>query len=139
MLTNRCEKKLVVLLINQKDYEHYNQQTSTNEIRFTLRQHQRTKRVNYAKQTQFTECSNKRKHCYNNGLCQYTPPQTPAKQTQSKPIQTQSNPISTPLRRKQTQFKPNSNPIQTQSNPIKPNFNPPAPKTNPIQTQFKPN
>ena len=34
---------LVVLLINQKDYEHYNQQTSTNEIRFTLHQDQRTK------------------------------------------------------------------------------------------------
>jgi len=35
MLTNRCEKMHVVLLINQKDYVHYNQQTSTNEIRFT--------------------------------------------------------------------------------------------------------
>jgi len=35
MLTNRCEKKHVVLLINQKDYVHYNQQTSTNKIRFT--------------------------------------------------------------------------------------------------------
>ena len=65
----------------------------------------------YAKQTQFTEYSNERKVCYNNGLCQFTPAQ---------PLQ------------KQSQNKPNTNPIQSQSKPIKPN-------TNPIQTQYKPN
>jgi len=81
----------------------------------------RTKKPFYAKQTQFAECSNEHKHYYNNGLCQYTPPQ---------PLQ------------KQTQFKPNSNPIQTQfkpnSKPIKPNFNPNTPKTKPIKPNFKP-
>ena len=47
MLTNRCEKKLVVLLINQKDYVHYNQQTSTNEIRFTCRDSATARRARY--------------------------------------------------------------------------------------------
>ena len=36
----------------------------------------------YAKQTQFAECSNKRKCCYNKGLCKYPTFQTPKKQTQ---------------------------------------------------------
>jgi len=135
MLTNRCEKKLVVLLINQKDYELYNQQTSTNEIRFTLHQDQRTKWVNYAKQTQFPEYPNKRKHCINKGLWKCSASQPPSKQSQfkanSKPIKPNSNPN-----------MPKTNPIQTQfkanSNPIKPNFKPPTPKTNPIKPNFKP-
>ncbi len=75
-------------------------------MRFTLRQDQRTKKLNYAKQSQFPDCSNTRKLCINNGLCQYTPPQPLQKQTQSKPIQSQSNPISTQIRRKQTQSNP---------------------------------
>jgi len=73
----------------------------------------RTKKPFYAKQTQFAECSNKHKHCYNNGLCQYTPPQPLQKQSQTNPIQTQfkpnqsqSNPISKQIRRKQTQSNP---------------------------------
>ena len=40
----------------------------------------------YAKQTQFAECSNKRKCCYNKGLSKYPPPRTAEKQTQSNPI-----------------------------------------------------
>jgi hypothetical protein len=36
----------------------------------------------YAKQTQFAECSNKRKCCYNKGLCKSRTMRTPEKQTQ---------------------------------------------------------
>jgi len=36
------------------------------------------------KQTQFPGCSNKRKVCYNNGLCQFTPAQPLQKQSQNK-------------------------------------------------------
>ena len=49
----------------------------------------RTKKPFYAKQTQFPEYPNTRKLCINNGLCQYTPPQPLAKQSQTNPIQTQ--------------------------------------------------
>jgi len=44
----------------------------------------------YAKQTQFAGYSNERKCCCNKVLCQYTPSQTRAKQTQYKP---NTNPI----------------------------------------------
>ena len=69
---------------------------------------QRTKRVNYAKQTQFTGCPNVRKCCYNKVLCQYTPPQPLQKQSQSKPIkpnQTQFQTRYAENKPKQTQFK----------------------------------
>jgi len=39
----------------------------------------------YAKQTQFAQCSNKRKYCCNNGLSKYSTLQKPGKQTQSNP------------------------------------------------------
>jgi len=71
----------------------------------------RTKKLNYAKQTQFTECPNERKLCINNGLCQYTPPQPLQKQSQSNPIQTQS-----PSAIRNTRYEiRDTNPIQTQS------------------------
>ena len=83
-------------------------------MRFTLRQDQRTKRVNYAKQTQFAECSN--------DVCPVTTKYYETvplhRRRQNKPNQTQSNPISTPLRRKQTQ----TNPILNQSRPAVPQF-----------------
>ena len=41
--------------------------------------------TNYAKQTQFTEHSNKRKLIYNKGLRKCSSPRTPQKQTQNKP------------------------------------------------------
>ena len=62
----------------------------------------------YAKQSQFAEYSNKRKTCYNNGLCQFTPAQPLQKQSQNKPN-------SKPIKANQTQYKP-------KTNPIKPNF-----------------
>ena len=39
----------------------------------------------YAKQTQFAQCSNKRKYCCNNGLAKYLTLPKPAKQTQFQP------------------------------------------------------
>jgi len=148
MLTNRCEKKLVVLLINQKDYELYNQQTSTNEIRFTRYAdaifESRTKRAqkelimqnkaNFPNAQILVNCVLIR-DCVNIRLHRRF--KNKAKQTQfkanSNPIQTQFKPNSNPI---QTQFKPNSKPIQTQfkpnSNPIKPNFKPVPPSSSTI-------
>jgi len=68
----------------------------------------------YAKQTQFTECSNKRKHCYNNGLCQHTPPQPLQKQSQTNPIKPKTNPIQTQFQPKYAENKPNQTQFQTQ-------------------------
>ena len=50
--------------------------------------------LNYAKQTQFAKCPNKRKCCFNKDLRKKTAAQSP----KNKP--------------KQTQYKPNSNPIK---------------------------
>ena len=114
MLTNRCEKKLVVLLINQKDYELYNQQTSTNEIRFTRYAdaifESRTKRAqkelimqnkaNFPNAQILVNCVLIR-DCVNIRLHRRF--KNKAKQTQFK---ANSNPI-------QTQFKPNQTQFQT--------------------------
>ena len=64
----------------------------------------RTKKPFYAKQTQFTEYPNTRKLCINNGLCQYTPPQTLAKQSQFKANQSQFQPKYAENKPNQTQF-----------------------------------
>ena len=58
----------------------------------------------YAKQTQFTKCSNKRMLSISNGLCQFTPVQPLQKQSQFKPNQTQ-------YKANQSQNKANTNPI----------------------------
>ena len=144
MLTNHCEKKHVVLLINQKDYVLYNQQTSTNKIRFTPalseaegRYEMRT--MNYwhlttgnwrlttshelpatsDKQPATSDALRKDQRAQKNLFMQNKPnfPRFCAKNGY--------------LGEKQTQFKANSK-------PIKPIFTPYAPKINPIKPNFKP-
>jgi len=125
MLTNRCEKKLVVLLINQKDYVHYNQQTSTNEIRFT-------RYADAIFEIRFTRYE-MRYLRYDSRDTRYAP-RSARTSAHKKTFLCKTNPISpdfAPKTRILPKNKPNSKPIQSQSNPIKP-------KTNPIKPNFKP-
>ena len=89
---------LVVLLINQKDYELYNQQTSTNEIRFTLRQDQRAQKNLFMQNK-----PNFMRFCAKNSYLEKNKPN--------------SNPI-------KPNFKPNFKADAPKTNPIKPNFKP---------------
>jgi hypothetical protein len=78
--------------------------------------------TNYAKQTQFSECSNERNHNQRKDLWEFPAYQPPKKQTQSNPIK--------------PNFKPNQTQKQTQTNLIS---NPPAhplPSIRPLLTAF---
>ena len=146
----------------------YNQQTSTNKIRFTPalseaegRYEMRT--MNYwhlttgnwrlttshelpATRSARTSAHKKTFLCKTNPISPDFAPKTAIwkkNKPNSKPIQSQSNPIQTQFQPTCTENKPNSNPIsthlhrkQTQSNPIKPIFKADAPKTNPISTHL---
>jgi CRISPR/Cas system-associated protein Csx1 len=83
--------------------------------------------LNYAKQTQLTNCPNRRKLIYNNELCKYYQSDESQKQSQNKPKQTQLLQRAKLMQslyvqrimknnanigtKKQSQFKANSNPI----------------------------
>ena len=62
-----------------------------------IRNTQDARRVNYAKQTQFSLIPNEHNLLFDKLLRQFLSPRTPQKQSQNKPNQTQTNPISPPF------------------------------------------
>jgi len=63
--------------------------TEACNTRHRLRNTQYVRRVNYAKQTQFSKYPKEYKPCYDKVLLQFTSPRTLQKQTQFKPNHTQ--------------------------------------------------
>ena len=56
-----------------------------------------TNQLFFAKQTQFTNCPNRRNYLYNNELCNFYQSDKSQKQTQTNPIQSQNKPNSNPI------------------------------------------